>query len=348
MINDQTDLVTTIVSMMPPAWENDPTLSDRVRAMFEYFSLYEEKNDGPAAVVFGDGTIIGARLDRLGLRPLRTVETTEYLCAFSEAGQVDFDPDTVIARGRVSAGGMIYYDHREHRVYTTADAYEKLSTARDYPALLRAAKVDLADIAAAHTSAESSSNGIPATAAEHDLTDHQRYRAYNLDQESFRYFIDPMLADGVERVSAMGFGNAINPLTNVEPNVSRFFSQRFAQVTNPPLDSIREADGMSLRVALGRRPDINAEPDPSEGRQIVLGTPILTAGELGLLMAQSESPVQLFDATFERGVDADADRIHLVESIDRLGARIVEFASATGGIAVLSDRGIVPNGRRCR
>lgn len=343
VVNDQTDLVTTIVSMMPPAWENDPTLSDRVRAMFEYFSLYEEKNDGPAAVVFGDGTIIGARLDRLGLRPLRTVETTEYLCAFSEAGQVDFDPDTVIARGRVSAGGMIYYDHREHRVYTTADAYEKLSTARDYPALLRAAKVDLADIAAAHTSGEFSSNSFVSTAAEQDLTDHQRYRAYYLDQESFRYFTDPMFTDGVERVSAMGFGNAINPLTNVEPNVSRFFSQRFAQVTNPPLDSIREADGMTLRVALGRRPDINAEPDRSEGRQIVLGTPILTAGDLGVLMAQSESPVQVFDATFQRGVDTDADRIHLVQSIDRLGARIVEFASDTGGIAILSDRGIGPD-----
>ena len=116
---DHLDLVTAIVSMMPLAWENDTTLSPAVRAMFEYFSLYEEKNDGPAAVVFGDGQVIGARLDRLGLRPLRTVETADYLCVFSEAGQIDFDPARVIARGRVSAGGMVYYDHREHRTYRT-------------------------------------------------------------------------------------------------------------------------------------------------------------------------------------------------------------------------------------
>src|SRR5690606_22389773 len=133
VIEDHLDLVTAIVSMMPPAWENDETLSPRVRAMFEYFSLYEEKNDGPAAVVFGDGTVIGARLDRLGLRPLRTVETNDYLCVFSEAGQIDFAPSTVISRGRVCAGGMIYYDHREQRTYTAEETYEKLAAAADYP-----------------------------------------------------------------------------------------------------------------------------------------------------------------------------------------------------------------------
>lgn len=340
VITDDLDLVTAIVSMMPPAWENDPTLSDNVRAMFEYFSLYEEKNDGPAAVVFGDGAVIGARLDRLGLRPLRTVETADYLCVFSEAGQVVFDPDTVIARGRVSAGGMIYYDHREHRIYTTADAYEKLASARDYPTLLRVCKVDLADLKDAAATAPTIADRLPNAAT---LTDHQRYRAYYLDQESFRYFTDPMLADGAERVSAMGFGNAINPLTNVEPNVSRFFSQRFAQVTNPPLDSIREADGMTLRVALGARPAIDAEPSPSSRRQLVLHTPILNDEELAIVLRQQDSPVAVFDATYRRGADSAADRAELVAAIDHLGQQIVEFASATGGIAVLSDRAIGPD-----
>jgi glutamate synthase (NADPH/NADH) large chain len=337
VITDQIDLVTAVVSMMPPAWENDPTLSDRVRAMFEYFSLYEEKNDGPAAVVFGDGTVIGARLDRLGLRPLRTVETATYLCAFSEAGQVDFDPDTVISRGRVSAGGMIYYDHREHRVYTTTDAYEKLAAARDYPALLRAAKIDLGAIEAEDDDAADASAALPSSES---VTDHQRYRAYYLDQESFRYFTDPMLADGAERVSAMGFGNAINPLTNIEPNVSRFFSQRVAQVTNPPLDSIREADGMTLRVALGARPAINADPDDTAGRQIILRTPVLTDDELTLILRQHHCPVQVFDATYRPAGEPTADRAALVAAVDHLGEQIVEFASRHGGIAVLSDRDI--------
>ncbi|MFT4125290.1 MAG: glutamate synthase-related protein [Gordonia sp. (in: high G+C Gram-positive bacteria)] len=330
---DQVDLVTAIVSMMPPAWENDATLSPAVRAMFEYFSLYEEKNDGPAAVVFGDGTVIGARLDRLGLRPLRTVETVNYLCAFSEAGQVGFDPETVISRGRVSAGGMIYYDHREHRVYTTTEAYEKLAAARDYPALLQAAKVSLAELP---TPAQ------PLAEPADGLTDHQRYRAYHLDQESFRFFTDPMLTDGAEKVSAMGFGNAINPLTNTEPNVARFFSQRFAQVTNPPLDSIREADGMTLRVALGARPAVTADPDPATGRQVVLPTPILTATDLNTLLTQQESPVAQFDATYRISATGDAitDRAALVAAIDALGDAVVGFAREQGGIAVLSDRAI--------
>ena len=88
VFEDGLDLVTAVVSMMPPAWENDNRIAPRVRSMLEYFSLYEEKNDGPAALIFGDGNVIGARLDRLGLRPLRSVETSEYLAVMSEAGQV--------------------------------------------------------------------------------------------------------------------------------------------------------------------------------------------------------------------------------------------------------------------
>ncbi|MFW0784224.1 glutamate synthase-related protein [Gordonia sp. CPCC 206044] len=335
VVDDGVDLVTAVVSMMPPAWENDTSLSAPVRAMFEYFSLYEECNDGPAAVVFGDGTVIGARLDRLGLRPLRTLETTDYLCVFSEAGQISVPPEQVIARGRVSAGGMIYYDHREHRIYTTDDAYEKLAAARDYPALLGAAKVDLADLgtsAAARTSI-----------VDDELTDHQRHRAYHLDQESFRYFIDPMLTDGVERVSAMGFGNAINALTNIEASVARFFSQRFAQVTNPPLDSIREADGMTLRVALGARPDESGHS--ASTRQIVLPTPVLTAPQLDLLLTQTQIPIRRFDACYAlepADTDPQTDRAALVEAIDRLGDDVVDFARTHGGIAVLSDRAIAP------
>ncbi|MGV9824589.1 glutamate synthase-related protein [Gordonia sp. NPDC003429] len=343
VVSDRVDLVTAIVSMMPPAWENDHTLSDGVRAMFEYFSLCEEKNDGPAAVVFGDGTVVGARLDRLGLRPLRTVETAEYLCAFSEAGQVSFPPDRVIARGRVSAGGMIYFDHREHRTYTTRQAYEKLAAAVDYPALLAAAKVDLAELRTRRptTSEEIGSPGTPDT-----LTDTQRYRAYYLDQESFRYFVDPMLADGTERVSAMGFGNAINALTNIEPSVARFFSQRFAQVTNPPLDSIREADGMSLRVALGARPRADHIDRTRPARQIVIASPVLDDADLQVLRRQTETPVRVFDATcaVDAAVtDVGADRTAMVTAIDRLGDDVVDFAATTGGIAILSDRGIGPD-----
>ncbi|MFT3663010.1 MAG: glutamate synthase-related protein [Gordonia sp. (in: high G+C Gram-positive bacteria)] len=360
VIEDRLDLVTAIVSMMPPAWENDTTLSPRVRAMFEYFSLYEEKNDGPAAVVFGDGTVIGARLDRLGLRPLRSVETNDYLCVFSEAGQIDFEPSTVISRSRVCAGGMIYYDHREHRTYTTDEAYEKLAAAADYPALLAAAKVDLAELEAQSALVGEeipvTLPGQPARPAAPrlrdaqpepvELTDHQRYRAYYLDQESLRFFLDPMIETGGELISAMGFGLAINPLTNREPSVARFFSQRFAQVTNPPLDSIREADAMSMRVALGLRPQVFASARTRGGatdrsRQIVLTSPVISADQLTALTAQRQVPISEFDATMPVGADG-IEAASLAAAVDALCDAVVAFARGTGGIAVLTDRGIGP------
>ncbi|WP_440712258.1 glutamate synthase-related protein [Gordonia sp. FQ] len=339
VIEDGLDLVTAIVSMMPPAWENDLTLSPRVRAMFEYFSLYEEKNDGPAAVVFGDGTVIGARLDRLGLRPLRSVETADYLCVFSEAGQIDIEPSTVLSRGRVRAGGMIYYDHREQRTYTTDEVYEKLAAAADYPALLAAAKVDLAEL----TGVDGPRQTPPATT----LTDHQRYRAYYLDQESFRFFLDPMIETGGELISAMGFGLAINALTDREPSVARFFSQRFAQVTNPPLDSIREADAMTMRVALGARPQVFASArargdESATSCQIVLTSPVISGDQLDVLTTQRRVPVAEFDATSPVPGEAGGAAA-LSAAIETLCDDVVAFAGTAGGIAVLTDRRIGPD-----
>jgi len=146
VVEDDLDLVTAVVSMMPPAWENDKTLSPNVRAMLEYFSLYEEKNDGPAALIFGDGSIIGARLDRLGLRPLRSIETETYLAVMSEAGQIDFGDEPVLSRGRIEAGGMLYYDHSQKRSFGTEEALELLASQRNYLDLVEKARIAIEDL----------------------------------------------------------------------------------------------------------------------------------------------------------------------------------------------------------
>lgn len=249
LMEDDLDLITAVVSMMPPAWENDSALSPEVRDMLEYFSLYEEKNDGPAALIFGNGEVIGARLDRLGLRPLRSVETADYIGAMSEAGQIAFPPESVLRRGRIEAGGMLYFDHREKRSYTTLQALEKLAAEKDYSALLREARVGLDDL----PEIPAEQQGSPLR-YRGDLKTYQRFVAYYYNQESFKFMMDPMLNTGAEKISAMGYGNAINGLSDHEGGMAHYFSQRFAQVTNPPLDSIREVDGMTLRVALGQNP----------------------------------------------------------------------------------------------
>lgn len=330
VMEDGLDLVTAVVSMMPPAWENDETLSPQVRAMFEYFSLYEEKNDGPAALIFGDGNIIGARLDRLGLRPLRTVETDEYLCVMSEAGQIAFPPESVLRRGRIEAGGMLYFDHSARRAIPTAEALEMLAAQRDYPALLEDARVTLENLPEVPAEKQGSPlryNG--------DLERHQRYVAYSHNQESFKFLMDPMLATGAEKISAMGYGNAINALSDQEGGVAKYFSQRFAQVTNPPLDSIREADGMTLRVALGAKPNIGAKT----ARQIVVRSPILTHLDMLKIREQAETPVRRFEMLYTPVPgDASANEKALEDAVSALSNEVCAFAAGEGGIAVITDR----------
>ena len=334
LMDDGLDLIEAAVSMMPPAWENDASLSPAVRAMLEYFSLYEEKNDGPAAFIFGNGQVIGARLDRLGLRPLRSVETAEYIGAMSEAGQIAFAPETVIRRGRIEAGGMLYFDHREGRSYTTIQALEKLAALKDYPGLVAAARLTLAELPAVPAEQQ----GSPLRYGG-DLSRYQRFVAYYYNQESFKFMMDPMLSSGAEKISAMGYGNAINALSDHEGGVAHYFSQRFAQVTNPPLDSIREADGMTLRVALGTRPHLGR----SKGRQIVVNSPILTHLDMLQLREQTVAPYERFEMLYTPIVGRDpasraANARALEQAIDALAEAVVDFARDQGGIAVVTDR----------
>ncbi|MDX3643472.1 glutamate synthase-related protein [Streptomyces sp. MB09-02B] len=333
VFDDGLDLVEAVVSLMPPAWENDRTLPAPVRDMLEYFSLYEEKNDGPAALIFSDGDVVGARLDRLGLRPLRTVETAEYLMVASEAGQVAFPDDEVVHRGRIEAGGMLVVDHRAGRVLRTRDVLDALAVRRPYGELLDAARVHLDDLPAPDYY-----RGTTTLGYDGDLSLAGRYVAYALNQESFRFMLDPMLATGSERISAMGYGNAINALSDTEGGMAKYFSQRFAQVTNPPLDSIREADGMSMRVALGPKPD---GTHATNGRQLVVSSPVLGHLDMVRLRDQRIVPLERFAMLYDPvGGDETANADALRSALHRLCDDVERFAAEQGGIALLTDRAV--------
>lgn len=334
LIEDDLDLVTAVVSMMPPAWENDNTLSKPVRDMLAFFSLYEEKNDGPAALIFGNGDIVGARLDRLGLRPLRSIETDEYLAVTSEAGQINFDPECVISRGRIEAGGMLYFDHTKGQAFDTDQALEMLAAERDYSALLDDAQILIEDLPDAENDPKVAANQYHG-----DLNVHGRYVAYTHNQESFRFLMDPMLADGVEKVSAMGYGNAINALSDNEGGVAKYFSQRFAQVTNPPLDSIREADGMTLRVALGAKPHNAGGGFDSNSKQIIIQSPLLRMADILKIRAQDHVPVADFETMYEPVFGAPkANEAAIIAAIDSICDKVQAFVQDGGSIAILSDR----------
>ena len=325
---DGLDIVTAILAMMPPAWENDPTIPEDVRAMLEYFSLYEEKNDGPAALVFNDGTRVGARLDRLGLRPLRSVETQDYLAVMSEAGQIDFPAEDVIKRGRIEAGGMLYFDHSTGQSYDSHQVLSRLAKEKDYKSLLANScvhikslpKVEFAEICNSHA-----------------LSIDQRHTAYSLNQESFKFLLDPILQTGLEKVSAMGYGLTPNALNGAEGGMSRYFSQRFAQVTNPPLDSLRESDGMTLRVALGAKPNFSQ----SNSKQIMIETPIIQRTQLEQIRRQSDVKTLTIDALFTPDFEnAEKNQLALKSALDAVCQKVGQAAIDNTGIIILSDAAI--------
>jgi len=322
---DELDIVTAVLAMMPPAWENDTTLSPAVRAMLEYFSLYEEKNDGPAALIFNDGIRVGARLDRLGLRPLRSVETADYLAVMSEAGQIDFPPKDVIKRGRIEAGGMLYFDHTTGQAYNSHEIMERLAQEQDYAALLTQRCLHLSELPKVELG--ELDNG-------HAFNIDQQHTAYSLNQESFKFLLDPILTTGMEKVSAMGYGIAPNALSGAEGGMSRYFSQRFAQVTNPPLDSIRESDGMSLRVALGAKPTFSAVGS----KQLVIDTPILQRTQLEQIrrqgMVATATLGMLYTPDF---TDAKANEDALEAALLAVCDQVEAAAQNNAGIIILSD-----------
>ncbi|AEG00049.1 glutamate synthase-related protein [Methylomonas methanica] len=325
---DELDIVTAILAMMPPAWENDPTLSEDVRAMLEFFSLYEEKNDGPAALIFNDGIRVGARLDRLGLRPLRSVETTEYLAVMSEAGQIDFPPEDVLYRGRIEAGGMLYFDHSTGQSYNSHQVMERLAKEQDYKAMLAERSLHLNDLPKVDLSEIGN---------DHDLNIDQRHTAYSLNQESFKFLLDPILQTGLEKVSAMGYGLAPNALSAAEGGMSRYFSQRFAQVTNPPLDSLRESDGMTLRVALGAKPTFA----PSHSKQLMIESPILQRTQLEQIRRQTQVKTVTLDMLYSPDFDDAAQNEKAIElALENVCDQVEQAARGHTGVIILSDANI--------
>jgi glutamate synthase (NADPH/NADH) large chain len=326
--NDNMDIVTAILAMMPPAWENDDTLSDDVRAMLEYFSLYEEKNDGPAAIIFNDGIRVGARLDRLGLRPLRSLETEDYLVVMSEAGQIDFPAKEVLRRGRIEAGGMLYFDHNTCEAYDSHQVMDRLAKEEDYKTLLKNKAIHITDLDPVKLSDLSN---------ESVLNIDQRHTAYSLNQESFKFLLDPMLHNGLERVSAMGYGITPNALSKAEGGMSRYFSQRFAQVTNPPLDSLRESDGMTLRVALGAKPTFSQQ----DSKQLIIESPILQCTQLEQIRRQKVVSHTTIDALYSPNYDnAELNATALEQSFLAVCQQVEKAAKENISIIILTDKNI--------
>ncbi|MFM2406234.1 MAG: hypothetical protein RL223_4114, partial [Pseudomonadota bacterium] len=240
--------------MIPEAWENHELMDERRRAFYEYHAAMIEPWDGPAAMVFTDGKQIGATLDRNGLRPARYIVTDDDLVVMaSESGTLPFPENKIVKKWRLQPGKMFLIDFEQGRIVDDEELKNQYASARPYRQWIENVRVKLEDL----------TPGAAAPAVAESLLDRQQ--AFGMTQEDVKFLLAPMAAAGEEAIGSMGNDSPLAVLSSKDKPLYNYFKQLFAQVTNPPIDPIREAIVMSLNSFIGPKPnllDINAVNPP--------------------------------------------------------------------------------------
>jgi glutamate synthase (NADPH) large chain len=261
-----------VLMMIPEAWENDSSMDPARRAFYQFHASLMEAWDGPASVAFTDGTVVGAVLDRNGLRPGRWWRTADGLVVLaSEAGVLDLDPSTVVAKGRLQPGKMFLVDTAAGRIIEDDEIKAELAAAAPYEQWTHAGLIPLADL----------------PAREHVVYTHdsvqRRQQTFGYTEEELKILLAPMARAGAEPVGSMGTDTPISVLSRRPRLLYDYFAQMFAQVTNPPLDAIREELVTSLQTTIGPEGNL-LDPGPASCRQIVLPRPVIDNDELAKLL----------------------------------------------------------------
>jgi len=326
-----------LLMMIPEAWENEASMDPARRAFYQYHASLMEPWDGPAAVVFTDGTVAGASLDRNGLRPLRYWVMDDGLVVLaSEVGVVDVDPATVVRKGRVQPGRMFLIDTAQGRLIEDEEVKAELANAHPYAAWLASASIHLDDLPA-RTLPE-----LPHTS----IVWHQRLFGYT--SEELRLIIAPMASAGSEPVGSMGTDTPPAVLSSRPRLVFDYFSQVFAQVTNPPLDAIREETVTSLAGTIGPEGNL-LEARPESCRQISLPSPVIDRDDLAKLLMVDHADAGrgfkavLVDGLFELAegdpaVASSRGGALLASAIAHACARVSAAIEQGANLVVLTDR----------
>jgi glutamate synthase domain-containing protein 2/glutamate synthase domain-containing protein 1/glutamate synthase domain-containing protein 3 len=261
-----------VMMMIPEPWTGDDLMSSEKKAFYEYHACLMEPWDGPASIAFTDGIRIGAVLDRNGLRPSRYYVTKDGLVIMaSEVGVLDIPPENIERKGRLQPGRMFLVDLEQGRIIADEELKQQIATEKPYAQWLVENIVSLEDLPEAPVAHE----------PDHD-TVLQRQHAFGYTNEDLRILMAPMAADANEAVGSMGNDAALAVLSDRPQLLYNYFKQLFAQVTNPPVDSIREEIIMSMETTIGREYNL-LEPTPRSARQIKLKSPILKNDELDKL-----------------------------------------------------------------
>ena len=269
-----------MLMLVPSAWENLDDMEPSIRAFYEYHSLLTEAWDGPSDLAFSDGTIAGAVLDRNGLRPSRYKITEDGLVvAASEVGVFELDDRRVVEKGRLGPGEMIAVDTRNHRVLKNRELKLDLAGRRPYGTWIAERLVSLPTVPSSEPDGPDGPDGQVCAAVGDPAALEQLQRAFGYTSEEVKFVIRPMGVDGLDAVWSMGDDTPTAALSSVSRVLYSYFKQRFAQVTNPPIDSLRERLVMSLRSDLGSRRGFLVE-GAEHAERLHLESPLLSPEQL--------------------------------------------------------------------
>ncbi len=317
-----------VLMMIPEAWENNRDMDPARRAFYQYHANLMEPWDGPACVTFTDGTLIGAVLDRNGLRPGRYSVTDDGLVVLaSESGVLDLDPARVVRKGRLQPGRMFLVDTEHGRLVSDDEVKAELAAARPYEEWLHAGQMHLAELPEREHVVHTAKSVA------------RRQQTFGYTQEELRIVLAPMARTGGEALGSMGTDSPIAVLSERPRLIFDYFSQLFAQVTNPPLDAIREELVTSLGAVIG--PEGNLLEDvPQHARKVVVQFPVIDNDELSKLMhVNADGDLPGYATHVVRGLyDVSGGAAAMAARLEQI-FREVSAAIARGvRFVVLSDR----------
>ena len=316
-----------VLMMIPEPWRKHESMAADRRAFYEYHSTLMEPWDGPASIAFTDGTVVGAVLDRNGLRPSRYYVTKDDLVVMaSEVGVLDVPPENVLVKERLHPGRIFLVDTAQGRIIDDEEIKSGLAAEHPYQAWLDAEVVHLDDLPPAPGAAPVDRESL-----------RRRQRAFGYTEEDLRILLGPMAAQGVEPVGSMGTDTALAVLSDRPRLLYDYFKQLFAQVTNPPLDAIREELVTDMSSTLGAERNL-LKPEPASCHQIRIEYPILDNDETARIRHNPDPALRA--TTLSTLFDPREGSGAIAKAMDELCRRASAAVADGCAILVLSDRGV--------
>ncbi|KAB0678776.1 glutamate synthase large subunit [Aureimonas leprariae] len=326
-------LAHAMMMLIPEAWSGNKQMSKARKSFYEYHAALMEPWDGPAAVAFTDGRQIGATLDRNGLRPARYVVTDDDLVVMaSEAGTLDIPEEKIVKKWRLQPGKMLLIDLEKGRIVSDEEVKQELASENPYQDWLRATQLVLEDL-----------KPVAPRASRADVSLLDRQQAFGYTIEDTRQLMAPMATTGQEAIGSMGTDTPISAMSSKSKLLYTYFKQNFAQVTNPPIDPIREELVMSLVSFIGPRPNIFDLEGSSRRKRLEVRQPILTNGDLEKIRTIGHTEDRFDTKTLDTTYPSEQGAAGMRGALDRLCERAE--AAVVGGynIIILSDRQMGPD-----